>query len=459
VDCSSLIYVFFTLCVGLLPVGLLSPEEVEGNRVLILVRVSSSSQSDNTSKSTQLDALKDAVENINGTVVDTLKAEESAAEIERSQLNKALEMAKNDEYDILAVYEVDRLSRADPWDTIRYLTDLQQSGVTLYCDSHGLIDWDEHYDFEILSREAVFANRWLNRLRKGRVDGVKKHLNAGKWPFGGKPPFGYYTDDENKLKLDDAYAEFIPEVFEIYLETENRSETKRQINKKLEQAGLSTITYPQVKTILTNQIVLGRLEYAGEVVTTDSALKVIEKPLFHEVQTLLSEQGTRSEATTKPDFLEAAVDRFGADFVMQLIDSFKPFRCRSCGGDLERHGSTEVWGISMPNYRCQECDYQGSLINESELKKFHQTLPLRCPYCTATEEFDARKLREAGTKFEYQYTCKVCEYTFGSDMQPDKLRRMLNHPVLKFSITGDIEDSTEDESDDDEDQHSIDDFK
>jgi DNA invertase Pin-like site-specific DNA recombinase len=435
----------------------LSPEAVEGDRVLILVRVSSPSQSQNTSKSTQLEALQDAVESIDGTVVEILEAEESAAEIERNQLNKALQMANNDEYDILAVYEVDRLSRADPWDTIRYLTDLQQSGITLYCDSHGYIDWDEHYDFEILSREAVFANRWLNRLRQGRVDGVKKHLKAGQWPFGGEPPMGYYTDDENKLRLDDAYADIIPEVFEIYLETENRSETQRQINTQLEEAGLPTITYPQVKTILTSQLVLGRLEYAGEVITTDSTLKTVEKSLFHEVQALLSNQGTRSESTSKPDFLEAAVDRFGVDFVMRLIDSFQPFRCRSCDGDLERHGSTEVWGISMPNYRCQECDYQGSLINEAELNNLHQTLPLRCPYCTATEEFDACKLREAGTKFAYQYTCNVCEYTFGSDMQPDKLRRMLNHPVLKFSITNHTEDETDGDADDDG-QHSLGDF-
>jgi len=458
IDCSSLIYALFTILTGLVPVGLLDASEVEGDRVLILVRVSSASQSDNTSKSAQLEALRKVVEKIDGAVVEVLEAEESAAEIERSQLNTALEMAKNDEYDILMVYEVDRLSRADPWDTVRYLHDLQQSGITLYCDSYGFIDWDEHYDFEILAREAVFANRWLNRLRKGRVEGVKRKLKAGKWPFGGEPPVGYYTDGQNNLKVDNAYTEFIQEIYQLYRETENKSETHRQINTKLQQAGLDTISYPQVGTILTSRLVIGRLEYAGEVVTTDSELQVIDKSLFQEVQALLSEQGERSESVSKPDFLQAAVDRFGADFVMRLIDSFKPFRCRSCGGNLERHGSTEVWGISMPNYRCHDCSYQGALVNEDELKNLHQTLPLRCPYCTATEEFEATELREAGTKFDYQYTCDLCEYSFGSNMQPDRLRRMLNHPVLKFTITESPGSQTEDKSSDD-DQHQIDDFE
>ncbi|MFD1643776.1 recombinase family protein [Halohasta litorea] len=458
IDCSSLIYILFTSGIGMIPVGLLSAEEVDGNRVLILVRVSSKSQSDNSSKSTQLEALKKVVEKIDGTVIEILEAEESAAEIERSQLNTALEMARNDEYDILAVYEVDRLSRADPWDTLRYLHDLQQSGITLYCDSYGFIDWDEHYDFEILAREAVFANRWLNRLKKGRVDGVRRALENGEWPFGGEPPVGYYTDTENKLKLDEEYAGFIQDIFHIYLETGNRSETKRQINSKLEQAGLETISYPQVKTILTSQLVLGRREYAGEVMATDSSLEVVDKSLFQEVQTLLSNQSARSESPSKPDFLRAGVERFGADYVMQLIDTFQPFRCRSCDGDMERRSSTDVWGIRMPRYECEDCGYEGGLVNESELKKLHQTFPLRCPYCTATEEFEATELRQAGTKFDYKYTCNLCEYSFGSDMQPDQLRRMLNHPALKFSITGNSEDQNDGEFESDDDQRSIGDF-
>ena len=460
IDSSSLIYALFTIFIGMMPVGLLDASEVEGDRALILVRVSSASQSNNTSKDNQLESLQNTVKQINGTTVRILKGEESAAEIERSQLNTALEMAEDDEYDILMVYEFDRLSRADPWDTVRYLHDLQQSGITLYCDSYGFIDWDDPSDFETLARETVFANRWLNRLRRGRVEGVKRKLKAGKWPFGGEPPVGYYTDGENNFKLDDRYTELIQEIYQIYRETENKSETHRQVNTKLQEAGLGKISYPQVGTILTSRLVIGQLEYAGEVVTTNSELQVIDKSLFQEVQALLSEQGARSESVSKPDFLQAAVERFGTDFVMRLIDSFKPFRCRSCDGDLERDESTEVMGASFPKYQCQDCDYQGPLINKDELSNLHQALPLRCPYCTATEEFEVTKLREAGTKFDYQYTCDLCEYSFGSDMQPDKLRRMLNHPALKFSINTDFEENTRrrENSDEDDDQHSIGDF-
>jgi hypothetical protein len=45
-------------------------------------------------------------------------------------------------------------------------------------------------------------------------------------------------------------------------------------------------------------------------------------------------------------------------------------------------------------------------------------------------------------------------------MQPDQLRRMLNHPALKFSINADFEEDTRrrEDSDEDDDQHSIGDF-
>jgi len=75
-----------------------------------------------------------------------------------------------------------------------------------------------------------------------------------------------------------------------------------------------------------------------------------------------------------------------------------------------------------------------------------------------TEEFEATELRQARIQFDYEYTCNLCEYSFGSDMQPDQLRRMLNHPVLEFTITDNSGDQNDGESEPDDDQHSIDDF-
>jgi len=433
---TSIIYALFNPGIEFIPLlGLLSPTEIDGDRVLMLVRVSSASQGSNTSKSSQKAALNDAVKEIDGTVIEVLEAEESAADIERNQLTRTLEMAQEDLYDILMVYEVDRLSRADPWDTLRYLHDLQQSNITLYCDSHGFIDWAQYYDFEILTREAVFARRWLDRLRKGRVDGCEQKLRNGKWPFGGNPPVGYCTDDKNNLKLDQRYAKYVPDIFEIYLRTENRSETLRQINSKFEQENIEKTTYQRIKTVLQSKLVLGRLEYDGKLVTTNSQLQLVDKELFQDAQALQSKQGGRPESNSIPDFIDRGVRQYGPNFVFGLIDTFQPYHCRLCNGELKKHGSTQVWDIQMPNYQCTQCHHQGPLVTETELNELHQTLPLRCPYCIATEKFKSKELRVAGSKFDYVYQCEECENSFGSNMAPDKIERMLEHPELQFSVT------------------------
>jgi len=52
-------------------------KDVDGDRVLILVHVSSKPQSDNSRKNTQLEALKEVIEKIDATVIEILETEES----------------------------------------------------------------------------------------------------------------------------------------------------------------------------------------------------------------------------------------------------------------------------------------------------------------------------------------------------------------------------------------------
>ena len=433
----SLIYPLLNEGIGLpILTGTLNRDEVDGTRALALIRVSTTSQGDNSSQSTQREALEETAEKDGLEIVGVLEAEESGAKIEREQLNEVLERAKNDEFDVLMVYELDRLSRADPWDTQAYLRDLRDAGVTLYSDSYGYFDWTSHYDFDILGREASFARRWLERLEEGATQGYLQKLKQRKWPFGDDTPAGYATDEDRKLHLDDDYGQYIPEFFEVYAETENRAETKRQLNETLKQNGLDPISYSQVKTLLQSQLCIGKLSYDGEVAMECSDLKMVDKELFHEVQSILSGRETRASAPDVPEFIGEAAQEYGIDFVMNLFESFKPFRCRECDGDLEKKGTKEVWGVEFPKYECKSCEYQGPLVTEEELKKLHQTLPLRCPFCCATEEFETTRLRELGTKFDYRYACQNCGQSFGSDLSPDRIIRRLNYPNLGFEIDG-----------------------
>ena len=459
-DAISPIYPLLKEGYGLpLLTGLLNKDDVNGERALLMTRVSTSAQGNNSSKASQREALKDAAEENDLEVVDVLEAEESGAKIERDQLNKSLERAQNEEYDVLMVYEVDRLSRAEPWDTLSYLHDLRKTDVTLYCDSYGYIDWEEHYDFEILAREAAFARRWLDRLRDGSRKGYQQQLKNREWPFGSGPPVGYETDENSKIQLDSDYGQYIPKFFEIYAETENRKETKRQLNTIFRENGLDEISYSQVKTVLQSKICIGKLGYKGEVMAEHSELKVVEKDLFHEVQSILSGQESPAPSSEIPEFLGDATRMYGLDFVMELFESFKPFRCRECNGDLERHGTKEIWGVKFPSYQCDSCGYQGPLVTAEELKKLHQTLPIRCPFCSATENFESSRLRQLGARFDHTYTCMDCGLSFGCDLGPNRIARRFDHPNLGFELGDDDDDDDDSDDDDDDSQSSIGEFK
>jgi len=405
-----------------------------GNRALLMIRVSTESQDNNSSKPSQREALKKDANDHGLDVVKILEAAESGAEIDRTQLNTALELAQDDEYDILMVYDIDRLSRADPWDTMEYLRKLRNEDVTIYNRSHGFFDWESYYDFEILGREAAFARRWLDRIKEGAARGYQQKLKHREWPYGSDPPIGYTTDEDGRIQVDSEYKEFIPEFFSVYAQTKNRKETMRRLNQKLEENDLPAVSYNQVKTILQNDLCVGKLKHDDEIVKQYSDLQLVDQGLYDDVQSMLSGDQSGTPESDIPDIAAEAAEEFGLDYLFELIDSFKPFRCRECNGDLERKGTTEVWDISFPQYRCTSCDYLGPLISEEELKRMHQTLPLRCPFCSGTEQFTTSRVKRAGTNFDYEYTCDVCDYSFGTNLSPSKIQRYLECPNLGFEV-------------------------
>ncbi|EMA66349.1 hypothetical protein C461_11964 [Halorubrum aidingense JCM 13560] len=201
---------------------------------------------------------------------------------------------------------------------------------------------------------------------------------------------------------------------------------------------------------------MGKLSHNGEVVAEYSELEMVDEDLFQKVQSILSGQNRGTSSSDIPDFIGEAAQKYGIDFVMNLFESFKPFRCRQCDGDLERKGTKELWGVKFPKYECQSCEYQGPLVTEEELKKIHQTLPLRCPFCSATEDFETTHLREMGTKFDYAYNCKNCGLSFACDLGPDRIVRRFKYPNLGFEL--DEEDDDDEDDDDDDPQSAIGDF-
>jgi DNA invertase Pin-like site-specific DNA recombinase/DNA-directed RNA polymerase subunit RPC12/RpoP len=426
---------------------------MHGLRWVLHGRVSSSSQADNTSTEKQLEKLKEEVERTDGEIVKTYDLTESAASMDRDSLEETAELAEEDKFDVLGVWKLDRLTRASPWETIRYLDRLRKAGVILYAHTHGYFEWDDLYDFEMLARRVVFAREWYQRIIENGREGQVKDLEAGRWPFG-NPPYGYETNDDKEIRLTEKGEEVIRGIVELYLDYEDMGDVEEEISDRYDD----NVSVAQINNILQNPIIVGNLTLKDTVVAREEKLRVIDDETFKEVQEI-QEENSSSPSNTRdiPEQIDRAVNRFGVQFVLSILDSVG-VQCRKCGSDLKPNGTTQRRGTTVRKYKCtsEECGYEGPLLKQTEFEEIHQTLPLRCPYCPGTERFTVE--RRDGGFWKYLYKCENCGKSLGSDVSPSKIKRAMENPRFAFKWGGktdppqEDDDDTTDESDIDDDE-------
>ena len=412
--------------------GLLRPEDFQNERWVILSRVSTGSQLDGMSQEAQIDNQQSEIDQTDGELVNVFRQAESAATMERDSLQQIVEMAEDNQFDILGVWKLDRLTRADPWESLTYLERLKNADITLYAGTHGYFDWDDLQDFRMIVTQVVFAREWYERIKENAEEGQVQHLQKGRWPFG-TPPFGYEKDEDKELRLTTEGKEFLPEIFETYLETENRAETRRRINDR-RSSEAENLTDSQLRTVLESDLCRGILSLQGEVIQEVPELRVVDKEMFWAVQEVLGEnRATRTGIDSIPDPIDRASHRFGTEFVLDVFRGITT-QCPECEGELEAYGTTTRWERTLKNYRCTDCGYQGPLFTAEEFREIHNVLPLRCPYCPRTEAFEVKEISIEG--WEYRYRCENCGNTFATDHSPNKYRRAIENPDCKFSLDG-----------------------
>jgi len=411
--------------------SLLPPTSMKDKRWVFFARVSSDDQLDNTSTDKQLSDLRAQAEELSGSIVDEIERAESGAQMDRKSLNKILEMAKNAEFGILGIWKLDRLTRSDPWESINYLQKLRKYDIVLYSHNHGFFDWEERNDFETMIREVLFSREWYSRIKENAEDGQLRYLEQGKYPFG-KPHWGYTTDDEKYIALTERGKRVIPDLFDYYIETENRAEARRQVN---DEHGLEDdpLTDSQTKTILESPLCLGQLTLKGEVVNTKTELQCVSKERFNRAEEILeNRRHSSSEGEAVPEPLKRAEKRFGPEFIGNLFDTLNTVCPEAdCAGALkETNSTTTVRNRILIEYTCEECDFTGPLFDQQEINKLDSTIPLACPFCVSVDDVSGEKV--SSSALEYIYTCTHCQNKFAVDVPPNKYQRAFERPEVAF---------------------------
>jgi hypothetical protein len=418
---------------------MLKQEELPGYRVVTFSRISDPSSNTESSlnrQDGQIDEEYQVLEDrFDAEIVSTYRLKESASTIDNDSHNEILEMASNDEFDILMVWAIHRLTRADIYETLDYLLKLKESGIIIYSHQDGYFDWADNNDARRIFDRVINARVWRDSLVEGAVENNIYSLEEGHWPYG---PLGYalVDNEEEGIVVKKGY-EWIPEVaFDLFQSREDADTVKDILAERIKEqdADLEPPSKTQIETMLRNELYTGRLieRKSGEFVREKEDLAVMDPELFEEVQELLndseSDDGPEFGPQDFPAFIYELVLRLGQEYIVQNISGIR-WCCPVCGSTDIRISDTtiEKWGISIPQIYCHESDcYNGPVIRIKDLENIDSTLPFICPECQRTGDFSVSDTSTDEIDAEmYRYTCNHCGEFMLKDKHPNTYRRAL----------------------------------
>ena len=271
----------------------------------------------------------------------------------RDEYNRMLDDAKHGKFDVIVFHKVDRNARNE-FDYYMTKHKLQQVGVRYEYskqDINATTPEGQMMESMLVGMAAYYSRNLANEIKKG----LRENVYQGK-TTGGIPPYGYKTDKEKHLIIDDREAPAIEMIFRLY----NEGFSYIEISEKLLSKGfVSRKNKPFPKTalyeILRNPRYKGTL-IIGRTVRRQKRLNlddfdestqvfhnaipaIISKELFDEVQEKMNQKKHRPGENS-------------AKTVYALSGLIK---CGMCGNPMQGHSASDRFGKIRYYYRCHKC--------------------------------------------------------------------------------------------------------
>jgi site-specific DNA recombinase len=296
----------------------------------------------------------------------------SGAAFELPQLDRVREMARNKEFDILVVREIDRLSRKLAKQLV-VEEELSRMGVQIV---YVLADYDNSPEGRLSKHiRATIAEYEREKIMERMIRGRLLKVRAGHVLVHSTPPYGYkVAKNENgkaSLVINETEAKFVRMVFDWYVNGHNgRKITMNGIAKKLTEMGIPTRHdtmpngggfkkrgwavwgVPMVAKILKTEVYIGKWYYRKENHTKEEWLVIDVPPLVsEETWYQVRKIGERNKALA----------RANRKFQYLLTGHI---RCGLCGSRMNGHPG--YWSSKNANgyncyYRCVAHD--GTIAN------------------------------------------------------------------------------------------------
>jgi len=423
--------------------------------VIKYVRVSSEEQSDKSGKQRQNESLDDEIEKIDcEKSIKISKDWESASTMLRENIDEIVETVREhpDKTIALMIENVDRLSRAPPFEAAVFLWVLSRLDVIFYFDDLGYYDFSDPHQQLTAFFELYRSRQDYNNIKERTSSGRRQIKENNGLPH--RAPFGYDKidssddTDNHQVEINEQQAGIIIEAVERILSVEDPTiksiweDLKEEYENKVE----SFPSYQKLLRTLRNKKITGEIIHKGEVIgqipqiiSTEDYEAVIESIGIPD----------NSENEELDHSLQSIIDRFGVDGSIHLFDIIKG-RCPECGGDVKTRGSAKRWGHRTLKYKCigsnhdpddtgkdawkdseevndaetnddgtveteQGCGFSGPLLSGSFLRRWDGGLPIVCPRCQSPA--DENDWQRSNTKIDaVEQTCDECGLWYSADV-------------------------------------------
>ena len=172
---------------------------------------------------------------------------------DRREFSKLVVDASEGKFGFVIAWDLSRITRSHPMETIYELRPLRKANVTLLLtDREQPLDWDSFAGMLTISVEAESNNQYVKKLARGTTRGQVQLAKQGKW-VAGRPPIGYAVGGDGHLRLGPKNeVDAVQYAYKAYA----GGSSLRIVQQALRQRGFGMVL-SSVKNLLSNPLYVG----------------------------------------------------------------------------------------------------------------------------------------------------------------------------------------------------------
>ena len=178
----------------------------------------------------------------------------SGSSLDRPGMQRLIHDIQAGEVTHVVVVKLDRLSRSQK-DTLHLIEDIMLPANVAFISILESFNTDTAFGRAMVGILSVFAQLERENIFERTRGGMRKRVEKGYWPGGGRTPYGYDYDPAQGILVQNGQAEMVRCIYDRYLAGESMQTIADSLNLKYEKL---------VYNILTRKSNAGYIVYKGE---------------------------------------------------------------------------------------------------------------------------------------------------------------------------------------------------